>query len=42
MLLKAQQGLKPIHWTNAASFTAESYTMQLLTHFSNINEMVRQ
>ena len=38
MLLKAQKGLKPIHWTNAAGFTAESYTMQLLAHFNTIKD----
>ena len=32
------QGLKSIHWTNSASFTAEAYTMQLLTHFNTIDE----
>ena len=38
MLLKAQKGLKSIHWTNAAGFTAESYTMQLLAHSNTIND----
>ena len=37
MLLKIQKGLKSIYWTNAAGFTAESYTMQLLAHFNTIN-----
>ena len=38
MLLKAQKGLKSIYWTNTDGFTAESYTLQLLTHFNTIKE----
>lgn len=34
----AQDALKPIHWTNAVSFTAENDVMKLLDYFNVIDE----